>query len=370
MRTSSDVQYEFPFTRHINPLSIIEQCHSILRARTFTHPATLVTEPADTSTGTVNEEAPGQTIATNSTRNTRRKLITLEAIMHYVQAGIEWKPLNIHTNSSHKAHLSRKEIVRVINEYAAHMPLNVLHDSRFVSYDSNFCQNDAPEPVPRPQKLNLRKHNSVLNTLKAHVESTMNLPVNDDNLHLASFGMTARTVGNNDILCPCAQRSSIISTTDCTLSFAICEIAKFEIGSQRIFFESVMSGCTAEGRSNNVDIVYRGEHKAYVRVCMLLRKYNHVLKDSGFVSSTIRPSDLWGLGVSHYNNAEYLNTSYSGDLQIDVARLLLHPKSGVSMLNYKYVTKNIHSVFSDGDREVLLASDDTTQETTTRVKSQ
>ena len=366
MPTSAAVQYDFPFTRHVDPLSIIEQCHSILRARTFTHPATLATEPVVTSTSTTDGET-GPTITTNnSTRNTRRRLITLEAIMHYVQAGIEWKPLNIHTNSSDKAHMSRKEIVRVINEYATHMPLNILHDSRFVSYDSHFCQNDAPEPLPRPQKLNLRKHNAVLNSLKAHVENTLNSPANNNDLHLASFGMTARTVGNNEVVCPCAQRHSI-TATDCTISFAICQIAKLETGSQKIFFESVMSGCTAEGRSDNTDIVYRGEHKDYVRT--LLKKYNHILKDGGFVCSTMRPSDLWGIGVSHYKNAEYLNTSYRGDLQIDVARLLLHPKSGVSMLNYEYVTRNIHTVLSDGDREVLLAVDDATQDTTTRARN-
>ena len=147
-QTSADVQYDFPFTRHADPLSLIEQCHAILRARTLTQPATFATKE--------NARRDGNRDAAEATE-TRRKLITLEAIMNYVQEGVEWKPLNSHNQSTDKAHFSRKEIVRVINDYAHHMPLNILYDSRFVAYDSHFCPSDTPEPPPRPQPLKMRK---------------------------------------------------------------------------------------------------------------------------------------------------------------------------------------------------------------------
>jgi len=330
----NDRQYDFPLEREKDPLSLFEQCHAIMRAKTFTQPATEVED-----TDTVNR--PSTTM--------RRRMITLEAIMDYVQEGVEWKPLNMHTNEQNKAHRSRKEIIRVINEYAKHMPLNILYDSRFVSYDSHFCATDTPEPKPRPQKLNFRSERAstdVLYELDRHLQKTQT-----NAKELPVFGMAARTMGNTDILCPCETHTlAQAQLHECSISFTICEMGQYETDTERSFFNSVFEGCTAESRIDNANIIYAAQHIEYVRT--LLRKYNDLLKASGFVCSIMLPSDLWGLGISHFNNSQYLNDSFMGDMGLDVVNMLLHPKSGVSMLNYHYVREHFSTVLSDGDREV------------------
>jgi len=332
----NDRQYDFPLEREVDPLSLFEQCHSIMRARMFTQPATEVEMPSSAKSSDM-----------------RRRMITLEAIMDYVKEGVEWKPLNMPTGERGKANLSRKEIIRVIHEYAEHMPLNILYDSRFVSYDSHFCPTDTPEPVPRPQKLNFRSRrdpSDVFFELDMHLQA---LQTPQDELPV--FGMAARTLGNADILCPCETPSrKQAQLQECSISFTICEMGLHEIGSDRSFFNSVFEGCTAESRIDSADIVYAAHHRVYVRT--LLRKYNTLLKARGFVCTVMQPSDLWGLGISHFNNTQYLNSSSMGDMGLDVVDMLLHPKSGVSMLNYHHVRENFHTVLSDGDREILLSA--------------
>jgi len=127
-------------------------------------------------------------------------------------------------------------------------------------------------------------------------------------------------------------------------------MGQYETDTERSFFNSVFEGCTAESRIDNANIIYAAQHIEYVRT--LLRKYNDLLKASGFVCSIMLPSDLWGLGISHFNNSQYLNDSFMGDMGLDVVNMLLHPKSGVSMLNYHYVREHFSTVLSDGDREV------------------
>ena len=64
-------------------------------------------------------------------------------------------------------------------------------------------------------------------------------------------------------------------------------------------------------------------------------------------------SDFWGLGISHFNNTHNLNASRILDLGLDVINIPLHPKSGVSILNYEHLRKNFHTVLSDGNREAF-----------------
>jgi len=107
--------------------------------------------------------------------------------------------MNQHANQTDKAHLSRREIVRVIDEYASNMPLNILYDARFVSHDSHFCETTTPEPEPWPQKLAFRtriEFDNVLNELDQHLQM-----VQANNEGMPVFGMAARTMGNADMLC-------------------------------------------------------------------------------------------------------------------------------------------------------------------------
>jgi len=361
-------QYDFPLTRAQNPLSLLEQCHALLRSRTFSHPAAYVDDNATVTGVTADAESSTSAVA----HDQRRKFVTLEAIVGYLHAGAEeWKPL--HTNATTEAgpspspqdgsrdssmtHMSRPEIIRVIHEYAKDMPLNVLYDSRFVSYDSHFCESETPEPEPRPQHVRLRNeqlqsHGAVIfEQLKQHLENMQ------DQMHtLPMFGMAARTMGNIGLLCPCSSRSAVHQEEgQCVIAFEICVLGQYETGNDKLVFQSIFEGCTAQGRSENADVVYAFSHREYAR--RLLHKYGHVLKNSGFVCATMQPSDLWGLGVSHFNNTQYLNSSHRGDLGIDAAHMLLHPKSGVSLLNYQYVRDNIHTVLSEGDRQLPLHQD-------------
>ena len=365
-------QYDFPLTRAQNPLSLLEQCHALLRSRTFSHPAAYVDDNATGTGGTANAE----TSSSAAAHDQRRKFVTLEAIVGYLHSGAaEWKPL--HTNATTEAgpspspspspqdgswdssmtHMSRPEIIRVIHEYAKDMPLNVLYDSRFVSYDSHFCESETPEPEPRPQHVRLRDEQlqghgaDIFAQLKQHLENMQ------DQMHtLPMFGMAARTMGNIGLLCPCSSRSPVHQEEgQCAIAFEICVLGQYETGNDKVMFQSIFEGCTAQGRSENADVVYASSHREYVR--RLLHKYGDVLKNSGFVCATMQPSDLWGLGVSHFNNTQYLNSSHRGDLGIDAAHMLLHPKSGVSLLNYQYVRGNIHTVLSEGDRQLPLHQD-------------
>ena len=113
----------------------------------------------------------------------------------------------------------------------------------------------------------------------------------------------------------------------------------------------MFKACTAESRIGNANIIYAARHHKYAR--SLLRKYNTLLKASGFVCSVMQPSDFLGIGISHFNNTHNLNASRILDLGLDVINMLLHPKSGVSILNYEHVRKNFHTVLSDGDREAF-----------------
>ena len=280
----------------------------------------------------------------------RNQMITLEAILNYIHEGVEWKPLNLNVDQADKQHISRKEIIRVIQDYAAEMPLNILYDSRFISYDSNFCENEQPDPLPAQADIVLKSPISsgldVLQSLRAML--LLERP------SVTVLGMSARTLGNVDILCPCetSDSSRMHAIHECALHHSICSLREIDSDSEvNSDFDRIFPDCSAADQNQNqAQIVYAKSHVLYVR--SLLHKHDALLKKNEFQCTTMMPSDLWGLFPSHFANIQYLNASSVGTLQYDAMHMLLHPKSGVSLLNLDYVKQNMYTILSEGDREV------------------
>ena len=282
--------------------------------------------------------------------HSRHQMITLEAILNYIHEGVEWKPLNMNIDQADKQHISRKEIIRVIQDYATDMPLNILYDSCFISYDSNFCENEQPELISVQAAVVLKAPIliglDVLQSLRAMLLL--------DKPSVTVLGMSARTLGNVDILCPCETRDStrINAIHVCALHHSICSLRGIDSDSEmNSDFDRIFPDClAADENQNQAQIVYAKSNVLYVR--SLLHKHDARLKMNEFECSTMMPSDRWGLSPSHFTNLHYLNASRVGSLQYDAMHMLLHPKSGVSLLNLDYVKQNMHTILSEGDHKV------------------
>jgi len=340
MLTGNADIFKFPLTRDVDALPIIEQCHAMLRTRFWTQNMNSRESSADAE----NTEAD-------------RKLITLEAIMDYLKHGVEWKPLSVDKNQSDSNHASRQEIVRVLIEFSTDMPLNILHDARFVSIDSHFCPALQAEPGIAKQKIDSDEANSYIEFDK--LLETENEQADSKGIPgLHAYSMSGRTVGNIDSLCPCeTQDTSDIRGGYCKISSAICSIrniATLASSQAEVEFDDFFPLCAsyiAVGSGLATTQSYRLSNISYVRG--LLRVHGELLKSHGLVCPTYFPSDLWGIKPSHFTNQEYLNASYSHDtLHLSSLHALMHPKSGVSALNYQTVTQYINTVLGEDDREV------------------
>ena len=347
MLTDNADIFKFPFNRDVDALPIIEQCHSMLRTRFWTQNMNSRGGDADADSG----------VPPRENAEPDRKLITLEAIMDYLKDGVEWKPLSVDKNRSDSNHVSRQEIVRVLKDFSADMPLNILHDARFVSIDSNFCPALQPEPSTAKQKIDSDESNSYINfnnLLKTEFEKF------DSNSEpgLLAYSMTGRTVGNIDSLCPCEiQDTNDIRSGHCKISSSICSIrnlatlANSQAEAEFDDFFPLCASYIAVGTELATRQSYPMHNITYVRG--LLRDHGELLKSHGMVCPTYFPSDLWGIKPSHFTNQEYLNASYSHDtILLNSLHALMHPKSGVSALNYKTVTQYINTVLGEDDREV------------------
>ena len=341
--------FKFPFLRDIEALPIIEQCHSMLRTRFWTQEFAADINRSDTGPplGAQNDDynaAPATDTATS------RKLITLEAIMGYLKQGVEWKPLSVDKNHSGSSHVSRQEIVRVLKDYSAGMPLNLLYDSRFVSEDSHFCASAQAEPISTTQKIEKTTQSSKDRVI---FEMDANLP------SLGAYGMSGRTIGNIEHLCPCETQNAIdVLHAQCKISSSICSIRHSQAmrdsadAEQFAAFFPLCASYVADSNTLATMQLYKMRNITYVR--NLLREHGKLLKQSGFACKTYHPSDLWGIKPSHFTNQQYLNTSYNDPIRLSYLHAMMHPKSGVSALNYQSVTEQINSVLGEDDREVSL----------------
>ena len=156
----SDSSYEFPLTRSQDPLDIMQQCHSMLRATVSTH------------------EMEAHEFGA-----------TFQVIKDMLSNDSAWKPL-LKGNSST---MSRRELVyRLLQDTHNENALDALYDERFVSRDSTFCrgssrnQDVAVAPVDT----------SAMDGVADFVAPTSR------GVHL--HGVWSRGVGDIESTCPCA----------------------------------------------------------------------------------------------------------------------------------------------------------------------
>ena len=345
MRADNTDIYKFPLTREHEPLSIIEQCHSMLRAR---FPTEALEENTLTNTSA---DAAGDAIP-------NRKFITLEAIMRYLDDGVQWKPLSLDRNSSASTHVSRQEIIRVLKDFSRDMPLSILHDSRFVSLDSHFCPATNTVSPTRKQQITAQNEASTPINIKG---TLLNPKISNNNvLVFDAHGMSARTLGSIEELCPCeAQDASDVASAQCRISSSICTIrlsVDFLDTVSGKTFDDFFPLCASFVSSSAVLATQQSYPMSgipYVR--QLLREQGRFLKQAHFVCTTYYPSDLWGIKPSHFANADYLHGNLSmGPLHLSALHVMLHPRSGVSLLNSRTVRDQINEVLGEDDREVLF----------------
>jgi len=342
--------YLFPFNREIDPLSIIQQCHSMLRARVSTH--AFVVEEEDAA-----DTAPGDT-AENA-----RKVIFLEAMLSSVRDGVEWKPLNVEnidtTNTSFGSanrikKMSRHEFIRMIVDFGKKSPQNVLYDARFVSRDSHFCKQPEAEPTLRKQPINMNLNANMPSPMTVLDTKIAEIRAASARINVPAHGMSSRTIGNVDFFCPCeTQNEKDRLAGKCQISLALCDVQNKITQPEALKkFQQVFPVCVYIQEDTNVPppkVTYDFVHKEYVRE--LLRSHGVLLKQNGFVCDSLRPSDLWGIAPSQFTNQYYIGTS---NTSLDALYMLMHPKSGVSLLNYDNVDTNINTMLGEGDREVCL----------------
>ena len=107
----SPTSYEFPLTRTKEPLSIIQQCHSMLRASTRTHESVTVDG-----------------------------FETFHTVADFLAAGREWNPTDLQTGPQ----MSRKQMIHGMLYDAPNQAnaIDALYDERYISEDSLFCQDE------------------------------------------------------------------------------------------------------------------------------------------------------------------------------------------------------------------------------------
>ena len=287
-------QYKFPFTRDVDSLPLMEQCQSMMRSSFQTH----ATSEDD----------------------------TLEMLKTYVDAGIEWKPLNDITTLG--LNVSRKELIRMITKYSADNPLFGLHDERFISKHSAFCENDRHKvPVSTSGTSSFEESNMLDDDLGNH-----SIEVSSIFDSILFVDTNQRAIGNLDKICPCSIR--IEAAARCFIHKDICGIREsLEKADSDIFVDCI---------NDASDVSYDAYQRHRVRE--LLHVHHDRLKELGFACEPLRPSNLWGISAA------------DDSASIDVLDFMLRPRSGVSYFNYRHVVQNYHKVMGEGDRVVEFSN--------------
>ena len=312
--TQDEIEYEFPTTRRKDKLSIMEQCHGIMRSKMFSSPIAEYSDSLDET----------------------RKMVTLEAILTHVQTNDEWKPLNKFGSSTNAG--SRDAIVEAIRSYKENdFALSVLYDSRFVSHDSQFCATDPPHTKPTTRKISLDNLWSVLyeGTLTDYDESDqMSIPKT-----ILELGINARSMGNIDTICPCPYYHEMVMETECAIHVTFCSMSSFVEDSLSLIFEQCNNGVNY--------ITYNKKFIGDVR--NLLVEYSDFLYQNNLECHHMIPSDLWGIS----------NTP--GQTEIDAIIMSMYAKSGVTLGNLKHVQNTFKTLLGEGNRTVHLNATGDTQ---------
>jgi hypothetical protein len=242
----------------------------------------------------------------------------------------------------------------MILDFGKKSPQNVLYDARFVSRDSHFCKQPEAEPIRRKQRIDTNLNGNAPSGMTVLDAKIAEIRAASARIDVPAHGMSARSIGNLDFFCPCeTQNEKDRLLGKCQISLALCDVQTQVMQPDALKkFQQVFPVCVYIQEDTNVPpskVAYDFVHKEYVRE--LLQTYGVLLKQNGFVCDTLRPSDLWGIAPSQFTNQYYIGTS---NTSLDALYMLMHPKSGVSLLNYDNVDTNINTMLGEGDREVSL----------------
>lgn len=294
----ADNAYKFPITRAEDPLTIMQQCHSLLRAVTPSH----------------------ELVHHNG-------LWTVPFIQEMVERAQEWKPL-LKTNASQ--HTRRDVIYKILQDRHKENALEALYDERFVPEQSTFCkQARAPQPTRR----------MVVDTagLPSEIRGLAHL-AQVQGVHLPLFGVFERNLGDLDSVCPCAP-----TVEDQVHGLGCCfdaSAALEELLTQR----EVLTWSMEDG-----SVCYSLSAAATVR--RILGDLP-VDKQYAYDCASQHPSDL--SGITPADTLAYFSETSGSDAEVDAVALLLFPKSGVSLSNLWFVNHAATDGLHEHDRLLHL----------------
>jgi hypothetical protein len=315
LNIDSPEEYMFPTTRTNNPMSIMQQCHSIIRSKRFSAPiAEYSSQMHDT-----------------------RKMVTLEAILAHVQTNNEWKPLNKYTNSTNN--VSRAAIINAIRSFKENdFALSVLYDKRFVSDDSQFCPSSTPQKKPKYKYMHVE---DVLMDNSAPSFSGKEYKENWKQKHVLEFGIDSRSIGDVDTICPCPfyDMNMHVNVGICTIHFVFCDFIREA--------KQDFTACNAKLEEDSMPEYIEYDQTSAKWVRSILDTHSLYFSKHKLQCHHILPSDLWGI------------TSHEME-KIDGIGMLIHSKSGVTLGNLQHINTTFSTLLGESDRSVIFENEETT----------
>ena len=291
----SDASYEFPLQRSKDPLSIIQQCHSMLRASSRTH---------DTMFSESGSE-------------------TFQVIADFLAHGEEWNPTDLQAPKT----MSRAEIINRIlhDEQNNENAISALHDERYIAQDSSFCSSERDLSMTDTfLKLDMQDVPAAIQHLNASVGNIAGI---SDQETLRLLGFYARAIGDIDRLCPCG--------------LARDQYCHLVINEQSLVTDlegiTVLESFDTEKR----EYKYPEQHALVVR--RELQKQKH---HGQYDCATQHVSDLTGV-LPRNLTAYFLGEHASNTSALD---LLLFPKSGISLSNLQHVADLLPRELNEANR--------------------
>jgi len=297
----SPTSYEFPLTRTKEPLSIIQQCHSMLRASTRTHESVTVDG-----------------------------FETFHTVADFLAAGREWNPTDLQTGPQ----MSRRQMIHGMLYDAPNQAnaIDALYDERYISEDSLFCQDEHAMDEDHPFYFVFDAGD--LPEDIQHI-ATQEGTVKDDlqDARIKLWGFYSRRIGNMADICPCGRRES----GQCTLHILD--------GNVKIFLED--RGVVLEDTTEENVWKYDSDSGPMVRELLQGQDFRGQYK-----CETQDPSDLFGLLPQ--NLTSYFSSQFSA-ASGSAADLLLFPKSGITASNLKFVAEELPKKLNEGMRMINVS---------------
>ena len=263
--------YAFPLSRDEDPLSIMQQCHSLIRAASFSH------ETVDAGDG----------------------LQTLPAIQAILESGLQWNPVDLQDSDKTPRDVLVHRLLQSVHDDNA---VEALYDDRFVSDDSMFCPHDS-HLSEKTAEVNLDGEfwNFNTSTGQSFEEylKTLNVPVH---------GFYARTAGDLATLCPCSVRTE----SECCFTN-----------------QDINNGTCMQALKQHVDLdittqCFPAKHALQARRLL----HDHAACQAQPCQTSML-SDL--SGVLPTDTAAYFTNDTEKKWLIDALDLLMFPVSGVSL---------------------------------------